>query len=57
MRNWVKRILGREGEEDSERTQQELNHIEQRVVKYEERIQHLRRERALYDRRRRGIAE
>jgi len=58
MRNWMKRLIGREGEENSVRTQVELDRIEERVRRYEERVQHLRRERAIYENhRRRGITE
>jgi len=57
MRNWVKRLLGREGKENSVRIQGELDAMEEKVKRYEMRVEHLRRERALYDQRRKRIVE
>lgn len=51
MRKWLNRMLGREGQENSARTQAELNHLEKKLVLYEKRVEHLRRERALYENR------
>jgi len=57
MRNWIKRLLGREGKENSVRTQGELDAMEEKVRRYEMRIEHLRRERELYDKRHKRVVE
>lgn len=53
MRNWIKRILGREGKEESARIDEQLNYIEAQTQQFEKRVQHLRRERLLYERQQR----
>lgn len=49
MRNWVKRLLGHEGEENSVQTQEALDKVEQRTLQYEKRVEHLRRERLMHE--------
>lgn len=55
MRKLWNRLRGNEGSEDSRVTQAELNRMERKLVQYEKRIEHLRRERLIYEQRHRGI--
>lgn len=57
MKDWIKRILGREREEESMRTDAELTKMEKRLDVVEKRVDHLYRERVLYKERAERLAK